>query len=128
MKRKKGSGRKKKLSTDQREIVKTELELKPESNATQIKKSIIEKYNIDVTTETVRNIIKEHGYFCGKYLKKPLLRKHHKEKRLELCKYWQQEGMDFFENVLWSDETKICLFGNNTQDYLWKKEGDKVLE
>ena len=30
----------------------------------------------------------------------------------------------FWKNVLWSDETKIELFGHNDHRYVWRKKGD----
>ena len=30
----------------------------------------------------------------------------------------------FWKNVLWSDETKIELFGHNDHRYVWRKKGE----
>ena len=31
---------------------------------------------------------------------------------------------EIWRNVLWSDETKIEMFGHNDQRYVWRKKGD----
>ena len=30
----------------------------------------------------------------------------------------------FWRKVLWSDETKVGLFGHNDQNYVWRREGE----
>ena len=38
------------------------------------------------------------------------------------------QGLNSFrERVLWTDETKIELFGHNYRNYVWKKEGEAYL-
>jgi hypothetical protein len=29
----------------------------------------------------------------------------------------------YWQNILWTDETKVVLFGRNTQQYVWRKKG-----
>ena len=36
---------------------------------------------------------------------------------------WGQDHT-FWRNVLWSDETKIELFGHNDRRYVWRKKGE----
>ena len=31
--------------------------------------------------------------------------------------------MLYWQNILWTDETKVVLFGRNTQHYVWRKKG-----
>uniref|UniRef100_A0A0E9XVT6 Uncharacterized protein n=1 Tax=Anguilla anguilla TaxID=7936 RepID=A0A0E9XVT6_ANGAN len=37
----------------------------------------------------------------------------------------QGEDLAFWRSVLWSDETKIELFGHNDQRYVWRKTSEQ---
>ena len=44
--------------------------------------------------------------------------------RLKFARDNQDKDLTFWKHVLWSDETKIDLFGHNDQSYGWRKEGE----
>ncbi|CDQ73359.1 unnamed protein product [Oncorhynchus mykiss] len=56
--------------------------------------------------------------------KKPLLPNLHKEPRLRFATAHGVKDCTFWRNVLWSDETKIELFGHNGHRYVWRKKGE----
>ena len=56
--------------------------------------------------------------------KKPLLQNCHKKARLRFATAHGDKYRTFWRNVLWSDETKIELFGHSDCDYVWRKKGD----
>uniref|UniRef100_A0A8C5PHZ7 Transposase n=1 Tax=Leptobrachium leishanense TaxID=445787 RepID=A0A8C5PHZ7_9ANUR len=50
----------------------------------------------------------------------PSLNRVCRKTRLKFAK----EHLDhYWQNILWTDETKIELFGKNTQHYVWRKKG-----
>ena len=51
----------------------------------------------------------------------------HKKDRLEFSKMHIDKPQSFWENVLWTDETKLELFGRSHQLYVrrWKNEAYK---
>ena len=51
---------------------------------------------------------------------KPLLQNHHKKARLQFATAHGDKDRTFWRNVLWSDETKIELFGHNDHRYVWE--------
>ena len=53
---------------------------------------------------------------------KPLLQNHHKKARLWFATTHGDKNHTFWRNVLWSDETKIELFGHNDHRYVWRKK------
>ncbi|CDQ97894.1 unnamed protein product, partial [Oncorhynchus mykiss] len=56
--------------------------------------------------------------------KKPLLQNCHKKARLRFATAHGDKDRTFWRNVLWSDETKIELFGHNDHRYVWRKKGE----
>ena len=55
--------------------------------------------------------------------KTPLLTKRHLKLRLEFAKTYLNKNDDFFKQILWSDESKIELFGHNDKTHVWRKDG-----
>ncbi|KAG2466461.1 TCB1 transposase, partial [Polypterus senegalus] len=54
---------------------------------------------------------------------KPLLSKRHMAARLEFAKRHLKDSQTMRNKILWSDETKIELFGVNARHHVWKKPG-----
>ena len=47
-----------------------------------------------------------------------------KKDRLQFTTAHGDKDRTFWRNVLWSDETKIELFGHNDHRYVWRKKGE----
>ena len=58
--------------------------------------------------------------------KVPYLKKKHLEARLQFAKLNLNRPQQFWGNVLWSDETKIELFGHNTSTRVWRRTGEAL--
>lgn len=65
---------------------------------------------------TIRHHLHANKLFGRRARRKPFLTHNHKSKRLDFAKqYW-----DFnWDRVPWSDETKIELFGNKHDKWVW---------
>ncbi|KAG2456784.1 TCB1 transposase, partial [Polypterus senegalus] len=55
--------------------------------------------------------------------RKPLLSKRHMAARLEFAKRHLKDSQTMRNKILWSDETKIELFGVNARRHVWRKPG-----
>ncbi|KAI4881427.1 hypothetical protein NFI96_001440 [Prochilodus magdalenae] len=60
--------------------------------------------------------------------RKPFLRPHHKLSRLRYAKAHLEKPALFWNKVLWTDETKIELFGHNKGRYAWRKKNTALQE
>ncbi len=55
--------------------------------------------------------------------RKPLLSARHMKARMEFAKKHLKDSRMVTNKILWSDETKIELFGLNSKRYVWRKPG-----
>ena len=77
-----------------------------------------------VSISTVKRVIYQHNLKGHSARKKPLLQNRHKKAILWFATAHGDKDCTFWRNVLWSDETKIELFGHNDHRYVRRKKGD----
>lgn len=113
------SGRPSKIfPTTARKIVR-DVKKTPQLTSREIQQSLKESH-VDVSSCTVRRHIRKNGLHGRVARKKPLLRKCHKEARLKYATLHRDKPQTFWEKIMWSDETKIELFGKNYKRYVWR--------
>ncbi|CDQ96170.1 unnamed protein product, partial [Oncorhynchus mykiss] len=57
--------------------------------------------------------------------RKPLLKMMHKKARKQFAEDKQTKDMNYWNHVLWSDETKINLFGSDGVKRVWRQPGEE---
>ena len=77
-----------------------------------------------VTKRTISNEMPRNGLKLQKPKKTPLQLKRHRDVRLKFVRQHKEKENSFLERVLWTDETKIGLFGHNYRNHLWRKDGE----
>jgi hypothetical protein len=81
-----------------------------------------------VSAKTVRRSLRRSELKARVRRKKPLLRPQHREKRLAFATKYKDWTLEDWHRVIWSDETKINLFGSDGRYYCWRKDGGPALE
>lgn len=76
-----------------------------------------------VHPNTVRRELKKAGLRAVHKQKKPLLKPRHKKARLDFGLITQHWTLEDWKKVIWSDETKINLFGSDGPNWGWKRQG-----
>ena len=76
-----------------------------------------------VTERTIGNALHRHGLYGRSARKTPFLKKRHVEARLKFAKLHLDKPVEYWENVVWSDETKIELFSCHTTHHVWRRNG-----
>ncbi|KAG2460510.1 TC1A transposase, partial [Polypterus senegalus] len=72
---------------------------------------------------TIFAAILQSGLYGREARRKPLLSKRHMAARLEFTKRHLKHSQTMRNKILWSDETKIELFGVNARRHVWRKPG-----
>ena len=107
---------------DERTLVR-KVQINPRTTATALVK-ILEETGTKVSIPTVKLVLNRHNLKGRSARKKPLLQNRHKKARLRFATAQGDKDHTFWRNVLWSDETKIELFGHNDHRYVWRKKGE----
>ena len=76
---------------------------------------------ITVTKRTISNTLHHEGLKSCCARKVPLLKKEHVQARLKFAKEHLDNPEEAWEKVMWSDETKIELFGIKSTGRVWRK-------
>ena len=117
------SGRRRVLSPrDERTLVR-KVQINPRTTAKDLVK-MLEETGTKVSISTVKRVLYRHNLKGRSARKKPLLQNRHKKARLRFATAHGDKDHTFWRNVLWSDETKIELFGHNDHRYVWRKKGE----
>ena len=74
-----------------------------------------------VTKRTISKTLHREGLKSCCARKVPLLKKAHIQARLKFAKEHLDDLEEAWEKVMWSDETKIELFGINSNRHVWRK-------
>uniref|UniRef100_A0AAZ3RAK1 Transposase Tc1-like domain-containing protein n=1 Tax=Oncorhynchus tshawytscha TaxID=74940 RepID=A0AAZ3RAK1_ONCTS len=85
---------------------------------------MLEETGTQLSISTVKEVLYRHNLKGCSERKKPLLQNSHKKARLRFATARGDKDCTFWRNVLWSDETKVELFGHNDHHYLWRKKGE----
>jgi hypothetical protein len=80
-------------------------------------------HGVDVTPQTVRNMLKDSGLRAAPKVKKPLLTKRHRRLRLQFAKRYQHWTVDDWKRVIFSDETKVNRLGSDGRKWVWRVPG-----
>ncbi|XDV20497.1 hypothetical protein PO909_025814 [Leuciscus waleckii] len=74
-----------------------------------------------VSKKTISNTLRRHGLKSCSARKVPLLKPAHVQVHLKFA----SDHLEEWEKVMWSDETKIELFGLNSTRRVWRKKKDE---
>ncbi|KAI4882745.1 hypothetical protein NFI96_026283 [Prochilodus magdalenae] len=106
------SGRKKVLCPRDECALVRSVHINPRAKAKDIVNMMAEAGK-SVSLSTVKRVLYRHGLKGHSARKKPLLQTKHKKDRLMFANAHREKDLNFWRHVLWSDETKIELFGHN---------------
>ncbi len=76
-----------------------------------------------VSKKTISNALNRHVIHARSPRKTPLLNKKHVEARLKFAKEHLEKPVDYRETIVWSDESKIELFGSHSTHHVWRRNG-----
>lgn len=123
VKNKPGRGRKRKISkTLERKIIR-DVNKNPRTSAKTIVAELASS-GLDVSRKTVVRALHRGGLKGHRPRKTPLLSRRHVKARLNFARDNLKHEGHFWESVLWSDETKLELFGHMDAAFVWRRKGE----
>jgi transposase len=100
-------GRPSKLSARDKSVIIREIRSGRVDTAVQATQFINSAITNPVSSQTVRRVLKDNGFYSATKKKVPMLKKTHRQRRLKFAQYHENWTVEDFKRVLWSDETKI---------------------
>uniref|UniRef100_H2MNT5 Tc1-like transposase DDE domain-containing protein n=1 Tax=Oryzias latipes TaxID=8090 RepID=H2MNT5_ORYLA len=112
-----GRGRKRKIEDKLRRRIVGTVSKELITTSKDIKGELLDQ-GTSVSDRTIRCCLSQSGLHGRRSRRSPLLKVNHKKARLEFAKMHVDKPQSFWENVLWTDETKLELFGKAHQLYV----------
>ncbi|EIE76609.1 hypothetical protein RO3G_01313 [Rhizopus delemar RA 99-880] len=79
-----------------------------------------------ISYKTAINVLKSVNFVAAIKVKKPLLTAKHMKRRLAWAKKHQKWTTDDWRRVVFSDETKVNIWGSDGCKYYWSRPGDPL--
>jgi len=79
-----------------------------------------------LTAKTAANTLRSMGFSAGIKKKKPFLKQKNQKARLAWAKRHQHWTVEDWKRVIFSDETKINVWGSDGIKYYWARPGEKM--
>uniref|UniRef100_A0A8C7WS50 Transposase Tc1-like domain-containing protein n=1 Tax=Oryzias sinensis TaxID=183150 RepID=A0A8C7WS50_9TELE len=112
-----GRGRKRNIDDKLRRQIVGTVSKEPRRTSKDIKGELLDQ-GTSVSDPTIRRCLSQSGLHGRRPRRTPLLKGNHKIARLQFAKMHVDKPQSFWENVLWTDETKLELFGKAHQLYV----------
>ncbi|KAK3507235.1 hypothetical protein QTP70_011919 [Hemibagrus guttatus] len=116
-----GRGRKPKLTPVLARRIVRELKKNPRITAKAILMNLGSAGG-NISRQTVQRTLHTAGFHGRTTRRTPLLQIRYTKARLAFANAHLDKEEDFWSSVLWSDETKIELFGHNDVAFIWRKK------
>ena len=85
---------------------------------------IKKELGIDISHQSISNILKENKIFCYTKKNKPLLTKIQKKKRFNFCQKYLLWTDDDWGKVLFTDESPFKLFSKEGKTFCYRKKNE----
>ena len=118
-----GRGRKCKVSPKLARKICREVSNNPRTTTKALIQSLYQA-GTSVSRSTIERFLHRGGLHGRRPRKTPLLKKKHLEARLAFARGHLKQDPSFWSNILWSDETKLELFGHMDVQYVWRRKGE----
>ncbi len=121
-------GRPRKLTPRQECLLMRRVEENRHASSLQLSKEVESQTGVTISRDTRRRILQRNGMHGCRPRKKPLLKPRHKKARPEFARAHADKDEDYWESILWSDETKINVFGTDGFKTVWRRKGEEYKE
>ena len=95
-------------------------------SSTSVKAELQTELNITISQTTIRRQAHEIGLYGRVARKKSYLNKANSGKRFEYARTYREKSLAFWNNVIWSDESKFNLFGSDGKVMVWRSTKEEL--
>lgn len=121
-----GRGRKNKLTNRQKTTIVREVMKNRRLSAPKMVPMVENMFGVTVSPSTIRNVLKENGFNGRVPRKKPLISKKNRILRLKFARDHISKPLEFWNTILWSDESKYNIYGSDGRIKVWRKVGEEM--
>ncbi len=118
-------GRPRKLTTRQERLLMRRVEENRHASSLQLSKEVESQTGVTISRDTIWHTLQRNGTHGCRPRKKPLLKPRHKKACLEFARAHDDKDEDYWDSILWSDETKINVFGTDGFKTVWRRKGEE---
>lgn len=122
------SGRPSALSVREKRQIINMIKKEPKTPSSEIAAMVKESTGTVVHPRTVRRALNSAGYNARVCRRKPQISKVNQEKRLSFAKEHISKDTQFWEKVIFSDESKFCVYKSDGRVLTWRQKGDALQE
>ncbi len=121
-------GRPRKLTPRQERLLMRRVEENRHASSLQLSEEVESQTGVTISRDTIRRTQQRNGMHGCRPRKKPLLKPRHKKAHLEFARAHADKDEDYWDSILWSDETKINVFGTDGFKTVWRRKGEEYKE
>ncbi len=121
-------GRPRKLTPRQERLLMRRVEENRHASSLQLSKEVESQTGVTISRDTIRRTLQMNGMHGCRPQKKPLLKPRHKKAHLEFARAHADKDENYWDSILWSDETKINVFGTDGFKTAWRRKGEEYKE
>lgn len=115
VKRKVGSGRKRKTTKQEDSILKRQALKSRKQSLGRVGDEFEQSTNIRLSKPTISSRLHEKGIRSYACAKKPAISKANRQKRMAWVKKYKNESIEFWRKIIWSDESRFCLMSDRSE-------------
>ncbi|CAF3787789.1 unnamed protein product [Rotaria magnacalcarata] len=120
-----GRGRKRKTTATMDRLIQRKLKCNRRKSSRSVTAELQNHLGILISESTVQRRAHEIGLFGRVARKKPYVNKINRIKRLKYAKEMLTKPLGFWDNIVWSDESKFNLFGSDGKIMVWRTRNEE---
>ncbi|GBN16573.1 Transposable element Tc1 transposase [Araneus ventricosus] len=114
------SGRPRTFNEREERWIVRQVHINPRTSAVKLTLKCKSSFRKSVNPETVRNVLRKHKYHGRVPRRKPYISKANRKARLAFAKMYVKQSTEFWENVIFLDESKYNIFGSDGKQKVWR--------
>ncbi|GFW59676.1 transposable element Tc1 transposase [Trichonephila clavipes] len=120
------SGRPGIFSAREKRSINKEVKKNPKISAPQLAKDVANTSHKTFSVQTIRNVLYEESYYGRAARKKPFISERNRRKRLDFAKSRVNLSDEFWNTVIFSDESKFNIFWSDGRQHVWRKPNTEL--